>query len=101
MGESQIGRDVTAPRRVVVEIIAENPPISEADIVQSWVLRRPEMAVRHRRARPMAGLFRINVAYVATHLSPMTRLMTMAEDRGFEPLRAFTQHAFQACAIGH
>ena len=24
-----------------------------------------------------------------------------AEDRGFEPLRAFTQHAFQACAIGH
>ena len=25
----------------------------------------------------------------------------MAEDRGFEPLRAFTQHAFQACAIGH
>ncbi len=25
----------------------------------------------------------------------------MAEDRGFEPLRAFTQHAFQACALGH
>jgi hypothetical protein len=24
-----------------------------------------------------------------------------AEDRGFEPLRACTQHAFQACAIGH
>ena len=24
-----------------------------------------------------------------------------AEDRGFEPLRAFTQHAFQACALGH
>ena len=23
-----------------------------------------------------------------------------AEDRGFEPLRALTQHAFQACAIG-
>src|SRR5450759_259218 len=26
---------------------------------------------------------------------------TLAEDRGFEPLRAFTQHAFQACALGH
>ena len=26
---------------------------------------------------------------------------TMAEDRGFEPLRALTQHAFQACALGH
>ena len=25
----------------------------------------------------------------------------MAEDGGFEPPRAFTQHAFQACAIGH
>ncbi len=25
----------------------------------------------------------------------------VAEDRGFEPLRAFTQHAFQACALGH
>ncbi len=24
-----------------------------------------------------------------------------AEDRGFEPLRALTQHAFQACALGH
>ncbi len=28
-------------------------------------------------------------------------LVCLAEDRGFEPLRAFTQHAFQACAIGH
>ena len=27
--------------------------------------------------------------------------MTVAEDRGFEPLRAFTQPAFQASAIGH
>jgi len=25
----------------------------------------------------------------------------MAENGGFEPPRAFTQHAFQACAIGH
>ena len=25
----------------------------------------------------------------------------LAEDGGFEPPRAFTQHAFQACAIGH
>ena len=28
-------------------------------------------------------------------------LSSLAEDRGFEPLRAFTQHAFQACALGH
>ncbi len=28
-------------------------------------------------------------------------LVSVAEDRGFEPLRAFTQHAFQACALGH
>ena len=26
---------------------------------------------------------------------------TLAEDGGFEPPRAFTQHAFQACALGH
>lgn len=25
----------------------------------------------------------------------------VAEDRGFEPLRGFPQHAFQACALGH
>ena len=28
-------------------------------------------------------------------------VVVLAEDRGFEPLRAFTQHAFQACALGH
>jgi hypothetical protein len=28
-------------------------------------------------------------------------LFRLAEDRGFEPLRALTQHAFQACALGH
>ena len=27
--------------------------------------------------------------------------LTLAENKGFEPLRACTQHAFQACAIGH
>ena len=26
--------------------------------------------------------------------------LPMAEDGGFEPPRAFTQHAFQACALG-
>ncbi len=26
---------------------------------------------------------------------------SLAENGGFEPPRAFTQHAFQACAIGH
>ena len=28
-------------------------------------------------------------------------LLLSAEDRGFEPLRALTQPAFQASAIGH
>jgi hypothetical protein len=27
--------------------------------------------------------------------------ITLAEDRGFEPLRGCPQHAFQACALGH
>lgn len=30
-----------------------------------------------------------------------SRARLMAEDGGFEPPRACTQHAFQACAIGH
>ncbi len=30
-----------------------------------------------------------------------SRAPRSAEDGGFEPPRAFTQHAFQACAIGH
>lgn len=39
-------------------------------------------------------------------LSPKTELKfgvpeALAENGGFEPPRAFTQHAFQACAIGH
>ena len=32
---------------------------------------------------------------------PASWLVSVAEDGGFEPPRAFTQHAFQACAIGH
>ena len=28
-------------------------------------------------------------------------LVSMAEDRRFELLRGFPQHAFQACALGH
>src|SRR5690606_31230733 len=37
------------------------------------------------------------------HWAPITAIGQgqLAEDRGFEPLRAFTQHAFQACALGH
>ena len=31
----------------------------------------------------------------------LASVFVLAEDRGFEPLRAFTQHAFQACALGH
>ena len=32
---------------------------------------------------------------------PAFALVSVAEDRGFEPLRALTQPAFQASAIGH
>ena len=39
---------------------------------------------------------------VSDHLRrSRARHVMVAEDRGFEPLRAFTQHAFQACALGH
>ena len=37
----------------------------------------------------------------ATHVTAGHGPFTKAEDGGFEPPRAFTQHAFQACAIGH
>ena len=32
---------------------------------------------------------------------PRSAQVWLAEDGGFEPPRALTQHAFQACAIGH
>jgi hypothetical protein len=44
-----------------------------------------------KRASPLHGLA----------LLVKLALVKLAEDRGFEPLRAFTQHAFQACALGH
>ena len=39
--------------------------------------------------------------YLEDGLHRALRAALLAEDRGFEPLRAFTQHAFQACALGH
>ena len=36
-----------------------------------------------------------------TQGSSGARVLPLAEDRGFEPLRALTQPAFQASAIGH
>ena len=44
---------------------------------------------------------RVNAKGPATHVSAGHGPFAPAEDGGFEPPRAFTQHAFQACAIGH
>ena len=47
------------------------------------------------------------VAHASAHQNKKMRQnleftgISLAENRGFEPLRACTQHAFQACAIGH
>ena len=43
------------------------------------------MRPRSKKASPAAGLALLFV------------LVKLAEDRGFEPLRACTQHAFQVC----
>jgi MarR family transcriptional regulator, lower aerobic nicotinate degradation pathway regulator len=53
--------------------------------------RVDETGMRLRTRRPRA------------ELSPEQTLLLVgvAEDEGFEPSRACTQHAFQACAIGH
>ena len=45
--------------------------------------------LKHSETTPKGGLFRRRFGSGS------------AEDGGFEPPRAFTQHAFQACAIGH
>ena len=43
------------------------------------------------RARPMAGLSFITVVHVATQVSPMSRLITLVEPRGIEPLTSCLQ----------
>ena len=52
----------------------------------SQATRRPEHQRRHRQQKPRN---------LKRSRGPV------AEDGGFEPPRACTQHAFQACAIGH
>jgi hypothetical protein len=43
-----------------------------------------------------------NPAFTYTgHVTTGFSMLQLAENGGFEPPRAFTQHAFQACAIGH
>ena len=58
--------------------------------IGSPVTHRPE---DHHASLGAPGARGLGVRSVALRL--------LAEDRGFEPLRAFTQHAFQACALGH
>jgi hypothetical protein len=52
-------------------------------------LTETKTETRQQRAKPLDGLVKA------------FWLMTMAEDKRFELLRACTQHAFQACALGH
>ena len=53
-----------------------------------------------RRARSRPKL-RPNSRHNQKKARSCERAFLPAENRGFEPPRAFTQHAFQACAIGH
>jgi hypothetical protein len=41
------------------------------------------------------------VAYVSTHVSPMSRLITLAEREGFEPSMGCPIPHFQCGALGH
>ena len=54
---------------------------------------------------PELGAYRTAHGGAVVHASSPKNQVTWgffsAEDGGFEPPRAFTQHAFQACAIGH
>src|SRR3954467_14032576 len=50
---------------------------------------------------PGAALDRLPQFREAMAFAQVSAWFRVAEDRGFEPLRAFTQHAFQACALGH
>src|SRR5665647_2191523 len=54
--------------------------------------------VTHRPEDHRASLGTLGLAYSVSMLCGTPS--SLAEDRGFEPLRAFTQHAFQACALG-
>ena len=42
----------------------------------------------------------MTVTHVATQVSPMSRLITVAEDRGFEPLRAINPTRFPTLGPG-
>ena len=48
-----------------------------------------------------AARYRALRSGLASSAVPATSAKSLAEDRGFEPLRAFTQRAFQARALGH
>ena len=68
-------------------LLKSNPALSKlitGAIGDGWITNLYEL----KKLVPLAG-------------DPAFMLPTLAEDRGFEPLRACTQHAFQACAIGH
>ena len=99
-----------APRS---EVTAPDPPLDIAEESREtmvwWCCRRG----RRHRARTAAASAHRPPAYLsdvrcgrqsAANLTAPARTagaVRVAEDRGFEPLRALTQHAFQACAIGH
>ncbi len=69
---------------------AENPLLSHEENLPRGV----EISTETSRARQHPNMRNPGI-------STKFRGFSMAEDGGFEPPRACTQHAFQACAIGH
>ena len=74
-GPGRASRSTTPSRRLAC-----------GDLAGGRARRRPEHQRRHRQQKPRN---------LKRSRGPV------AEDGGFEPPRACTQHAFQACAIGH
>ena len=68
-------------------------PVTGTGFLHTMV--NPQQNIRQRPRQLGAGTLGNRVEILKTDCN------CSAEDGGFEPPRAFTQHAFQACAIGH
>jgi hypothetical protein len=86
---------LTATHVVFDSVIGTGVPVPLADVAEAaWagaISSRPPGATEtdSLQARSRLGL------------GLALRLVRLAEDRRFELLRGFPQHAFQACALGH
>ncbi|WP_448002171.1 hypothetical protein [Agromyces bauzanensis] len=52
MKTDDTARHLTAPRRAVLQILADHGPIDEAGIRAAWRASRPDMSPRHVRELP-------------------------------------------------